>query len=93
MAARSFERGWPIVFVDGRWVYEDSGDPITGKRACRHCGQKPTPKGYDVCLGHVEDVLSICCGHGVESPYVIISGAPLCSVIQFSHAGLTTSIG
>lgn len=71
MAARSFERGWPIIFIDGHWVYEDYGKPITGKRACRHCEQKPTSKGYDACIGYVAGATSICCGHGVESPYTI----------------------
>lgn len=89
MTASSFERGWHIVYIAGRWVYEDTNKPITGTRVCCRCLQKPTAEGHDACIGHVEDAISVCCGHGVESSYVIISGAPPCSAIQFSHAGLT----
>jgi len=90
MTARSFERGWPIIHVvDGHWVYEDSSDPITGTRVCCHCAQKPTAEGHDACIGHIENAISVCCGHGVESLYAIISGKSLCTVIQFSHAGFT----
>jgi hypothetical protein len=34
----------------------------------------PTAEGYDACLGHIEDAVSACCGHGVGSSYVVKVG-------------------
>lgn len=73
MAARAYSRGWPIVHIGGRWVYEDTGMPDDGQRACRLCGRKPTAGGHDACIGHIEGAVSACCGHGVEEPYVMVA--------------------
>lgn len=51
-------RGWPVIF-DGEWVYQDTGEPISVERPCRHCGRWP-----DTCLGELPGVLAACCGHG-----------------------------
>jgi len=69
MAATAHERGWPIEFRSGAWVYRDTGRPITGTRVCRRCGRPPTPEGHDACLGVVPGVASACCGHGAEPPF------------------------
>jgi len=71
MVIRSFKRGWPIIYIDSRWVYEDTGEPVTSEPACCRCGQRPTVEGYDACIGHVKDSVSACCGHGVELPYTL----------------------
>lgn len=71
MSARSYQRGHPIIWRDGQWVYEDDDSPIVEERPCARCGEMPTVEGYDVCLGHIEGVSSVCCGHGVERPYAI----------------------
>lgn len=87
MAAKSFQRGWPIIYVGHQWVYEDTGEPIIIERPCRFCGQMPTSKGYDACIEYVPGAISVCCGHGIESLYVITSGVPPCSVILVSPSG------
>ena len=68
MTARSHQRGWPIIW-NGQWVYKDTHEPISVERPCHRCGQMPTPEGYDACIGHIPNVSSACCGHGVEAPY------------------------
>jgi len=66
----SYSRGNPIFFTGSEWVYED-GVPLDKDRPCTRCGKMPTPEGYDACLGHIEGVISACCGHGKEPGYVI----------------------
>jgi len=68
MAARSHQRGWPIIYIDGRWVYDDTGESIDVKRPCLRCGQIPTTDGCDACLGMILGLTSACCGHGAEPP-------------------------
>ena len=70
MTARSYSRGWPLVYR-GEWVYEDTGEPVDDVRVCARCGRKPTPEGHDACLGHIEGVTSACCGHGVEDGFCV----------------------
>jgi len=71
MSAKSFQRGWPIVFRQ-QWVYEDSGESIKIERACVRCGKMPTPEGYDACLGKLPNVKGACCGHGIlKQAYII----------------------
>jgi len=56
------------------WVYVDTLKPLgDGKgRACIRCGKMPTPEGHDACLGTLfGDVVSACCGHGLEPPYIM----------------------
>ena len=71
MAARSYERGWRIVYRDGDWRYADTGGLCLGLRPCKRCGRKPTPEGHDACIGTLDGVTSACCGHGVERGYVV----------------------
>ena len=70
MVARSYERGWPLVYIRGAWRYADTGEPASDNRACRRCGRKPSADGHDACLGTLADVTSACCGHGSEVAYV-----------------------
>lgn len=57
----------------GRWVYEDTGEPLPasgGKaRPCLHCGRKfPLGEGeVDACLGVLPGVDNACCGHGIRA--------------------------
>jgi hypothetical protein len=73
---RWHRRGHPIVkYADGRWRWAATGrwlrlgsnpqDP-----PCTHCGLPPTGQGHDPCLGHLPDVRSACCGHGVVTGYI-----------------------
>lgn len=68
----SHKRGHLITYDGTQWIYADDHVPITQEeRPCTRCGRMPTPEGYDACLGYIEGATSACCGHGVESPYVI----------------------
>lgn len=84
MAAISYFRGWPVVWMDnaekteeGHWVYADNGErlPATGGkiRPCKKCDKLfPLGEGeVDPCLGILPGVDNACCGHGVrESSYI-----------------------
>lgn len=74
LTARSYERGWPIIFQNGEWVHEDTGESARDDRPCPRCGKMPTPEGYDACLGYILDAKTACCGHGISEPF--ISGLP-----------------
>jgi len=70
---RSFTRGHPIEFVDGKWRYSDTGETMDDReRPCARCGRLPTKEGYDACLGYIEGVTSACCGHGISE--IILMG-------------------
>ena len=73
MTARSHERGWPIHLESPKWVYSDTGEEITDRRACKRCGREPDSQGRDACLGHIEGATAACCGHGATQPYVVDS--------------------
>jgi len=30
----------------------------------------PTKDGYDYCLGHIDNITSACCGHGINKGYI-----------------------
>ncbi len=70
MTGRSHVRGWACEFKGGRWVFTDNGRATDHSRACRRCGRKPTPEGYDACLGHIPGATGACCGHGVDDGFV-----------------------
>ena len=54
--------------VDGSWHEPDIETcPRCGARL--HPGQEP-----DACIGYVPGAESVCCGHGVEEPYVVFRG-------------------
>lgn len=79
---KSFSRGHEIFWDGAYWRFIDTGAIDDGARPCKRCGKSPTPEGYDACLGHIPGVMSACCGHGVEQPYIVsidatvIVGAP-----------------
>ena len=72
MAARSQSRGYPIVFDNGSWVYEDTGMMDDNSRPCKKCGKIPGNGGLDPCLMPLIAALNAaglktgasCCGHG-----------------------------
>ncbi len=68
---RSYSRGHEIVFWHNAWVWADTLQPIKNNdRPCKRCARMPTPEGYDACLGYMPGVVSACCGHGVELPFM-----------------------
>lgn len=72
---KSYSRGHEIYFDDSIWRYCDNDKPLDSEeRPCKRCGKMPTTEGYDACLGHIEGAVSACCGHGVESSYVVKAG-------------------
>ena len=75
MAATSFLRGHPTIWIEGKWVYEDDHADIPangGKvRPCVKCGNLVALEATEPCLGVLPGVSSACCGHGVrEKSYV-----------------------
>lgn len=71
MSAKSHSRGHEIKFINSQWVYLDTLESIdSNERPCKRCNCMPTKEGYDACVGKVEGVVSACCGHGVEEPYL-----------------------
>ena len=69
MTAKSYNRGWSIEYRKGQWIDIDTNKPMNNERKCKRCGRKPTAEGYDACLRHIPNVVSACCGHGVEEGY------------------------
>lgn len=77
MTATARARGhfirWDDVYELWRYVNDDSvvysiENGFRDIRPCAHCGIAPDRqgKGHDPCIGHLPDVVSACCGHGVE---------------------------
>jgi len=69
-------RGHPVRFdYDAyEWVYADTLEPVGdgNERPCVRCGRMPTSEGHDACLETLTGgVISACCGHGIEPPYVM----------------------
>ncbi len=69
MTAHQHLRGHPIIYVDGHWKYEDTGEIADYERPCTRCGEMPTKEGYDHCLGYIKGAKHACCGHGKEKAY------------------------
>jgi len=63
-------RGHPIIFLNGKWVYEDNLFPLPGWggeiRPCVKCGKLFALEDVDPCLGILPGVDNACCGHGVR---------------------------
>lgn len=81
--ARGKWRGHEIAFVQGTWIYADTGLPVSDEpgRKCGHCGADNCDDECDPCLGNLPGVMNACCGHGDrDSSYiqfvngVIVSG-------------------
>ena len=66
--AIGYSRGHKIYFNGVEWLYCGTNKPEDEMRPCARCGRKPTPEGYDACIGYVKGALSVCCGHGVSKP-------------------------
>lgn len=78
----SYLRGHVILFKDGQWVYEDTGEPISMDRPCKRCERAPINE-MDACMGYIEGMSSVCCGHGVSEPivkYPTAKAGGLCSL-------------
>jgi len=69
-----YNRGNPIEYCNGQWVYSDGVPLSQEERPCARCGRMPTAEGYDACLGHIDGATSACCGHGVEKGYIVDGG-------------------
>ena len=63
----SHTRGHDIEYIDDKWYFCDSRDPVdenyTGM-PCGHCGKHDTADGHDGCLGTLPGLMNACCGHG-----------------------------
>lgn len=59
--------GRPISWNESKKRWEPQGTTGDG---CPKCGRKPTPEGYDPCLGHIPGAVAACCGHGAANPTV-----------------------
>lgn len=69
---KSFFRGHEAFLrEDGNWYYTDNNQIVDEKRECKLCGKSPTIEGFDSCIGHIDNAISACCGHGVCKPYII----------------------
>ena len=64
-------RGWPIIYVNKKWIYVDTKRAIKKNRPCKRCHQPPTANGHDTCLGEISNTISACCGHGAEKGFII----------------------
>ena len=69
---KSYIRGHIIILKNDKWIYEDTGESVfeIEVRPCKRCGKVPTPEGYDACLGYIPNVISACCGHGIEKKFI-----------------------
>lgn len=59
------------IYYDKVWRYYDDNSIFDDSRSCTRCGKYPNKDGSDSCLGHIDGIISACCGHGVEKPYRI----------------------
>jgi hypothetical protein len=79
IAQYAYYRGHPVVCLEGeaceRYANDLSPtvdpDGVGLERPCVSCGLTAAPDGPDPCLGTLPGVVSACCGHGVEEPYVL----------------------
>lgn len=70
MATKSRWRGHEIVCDEADlWRYCDTAQPVpeNPSRDCGRCGQPPTAKGHDACLGEIPGAANACCGHGIQA--------------------------
>jgi hypothetical protein len=68
---KSISNGYSIEHINNEWIYSDTKENINIKRLCKYCGREQSIEGYDGCLGYIPNVVSACCGHGIEKPYVV----------------------
>jgi len=63
--------GYAIIPMEEyRFITKTSG-PEKHKWPCPRCGKKPTKDGHDPCIANLPGVVAACCGHGVETGYVM----------------------
>ena len=64
----SYSHGHKIYSKGVNWYYLDTDELHDNKkpRPCPRCGNYPTKEGYDACVGHIDGMKSVCCGHGVH---------------------------
>jgi len=71
--------GYPMHWDKEKNVWEPDGcEP------CPKCGKMPTKEGYDACIGYVPGATSVCCGHGLVSPYITFDGEWALAVIKWA---------
>ncbi len=70
----AYVRGHKILWNGAWWEYEDGIVFTDDHRPCTRCGQPPTPEGYDACQGYIPGATSVCCGHGVSEPILMMEG-------------------
>jgi len=70
---KSTNYGHETYSVDGEnWFYSDDDSPISDIRPCPKCRELPTAEGYDACIGYIPGASSVCCGHGVTEPILVM---------------------
>jgi len=74
LRALGYSRGHAIGYdlEKEEWYYYDTLEPIDEYRECKRCGRIPTSEGYDNCIGHIDGAKSVCCGHGVIEPILVM---------------------
>lgn len=72
VSIRTNLRGHEIEINDNKdWVYGDTRESVTRKRACKYCDQLETEEGHDNCVGTLPNVLNACCRRGIiEMAYI-----------------------
>lgn len=53
-----------LVHSIGEVSRYDDGEPYDDSRICDHCAIPHTPYGPEACLGWIDGLISVCCGHG-----------------------------
>lgn len=75
MTAWGYNRGRKSYYdVETKeWLYADTHEPCESERPCPRCGHQHEIDDPDFCLGFLgENVISACCGHGVEPGYIVL---------------------
>jgi len=87
-------RGHPTIFMNGKWVYEDTLAPLPGyggdpkPRPCKKCGSKHEMHESDPCLGDLPGVDNACCGHGVrEQAYIRFTNGKIVRGFEVENKG------
>lgn len=100
IASYGFYRGHLVVCFAGEDdTYERYASDLTRtvdedgtgiERPCVRCHALAEPDGPDPCLGLLSGVVSACCGHGVEEPYILFRaprpGTERGTVLRGEHA-------
>lgn len=83
MTVTGYTRGHKIYYdYDEReWKYCDNNKPIINEiRPCVNCKQLPVDD-KDYCLRNIE-IVSACCGHGIEEGYIQLKDGRLFKEIK-----------